>query len=109
MTDSGLFSGLHWTEGLSPRECTVTEIAELVESTKWAHKLSGKEVTTLSRYLCVCEAEKGAVIVREGGREAYLCLLIRGQVSIMKEAAKSETETDRLRKRREHVRRNVPD
>ena len=65
MTDSGLFSGFHWTEGLSPRECTVTEIAELVESTKWAHKLSGKEVTTLSRYLCVCEAEKGAVIVRE--------------------------------------------
>jgi CRP-like cAMP-binding protein len=87
MTVEELFSGFRWTEGLAPRNYTVAETAALIESTKWAHSLTGKEVLTLARYVGVCEAEKGAMIVREGGREAHVCLVIKGRVSIVKEGS----------------------
>src|SRR5207249_3255191 len=58
---------------------------KLLESTKWVDGLSGKEVETLSKYLQLCTANQGAVIVREGSTDAYLCLLVDGKVSVMKE------------------------
>ena len=71
--------------GLTPQKFTFLEISKLVESTNWGDALSGKEVETLSKYLRVCIAEKGTVIVRESSRDAFLCLLIDGMVSVMKE------------------------
>ena len=71
--------------GLIPQKLTFAQISKLLESTKWADALSGKEVETLSKYLRVGTAEKGTVLVREGSREAYLCLLIEGKVNVMKE------------------------
>ena len=64
-----------------------SQISKFVESTKWANTLNAKEVETLSNYLHVYRADKDAVIVREGRREAYLCLLVEGRVSVMKEGA----------------------
>jgi CRP-like cAMP-binding protein len=64
---------------------TRPQIAKLIKSTKWAEAFTAKEVATLSGYVQVCVAEKDAFIVREGGREAYMCLLIKGLVSIVKE------------------------
>src|SRR5258706_8280437 len=79
-----------WAEGLVGRTCTSAEIVELLEATKWVDSLSPAEVRVLARYLYVCEAAKGATVVQEGGHEAYLCVLIRGQVSIIKEGSDSK-------------------
>jgi CRP-like cAMP-binding protein len=85
MATGEVVSGLPTAKGLTARTCTVPEIVSLVESTKWGDSLSAREVETLSRYLHVCDAEKDTVIVREGGREPYLCLLVEGRVKIVKE------------------------
>jgi len=85
MAGSEIISGLPSAKGLLARACTVAEIVSLVESTKWADSLTAREVETLSRYLHVCDAQKDTVIVREGGREPYLCLLVEGRVRIVKE------------------------
>lgn len=72
---------------LAPQHSTLSEIVQLLESTKWADSLSGREVLELSKYLQVCIVEKGTIIVREGSRDAYLCLLVEGKVSVTKKAS----------------------
>ncbi len=76
-----------WPEGLIRRTCSVAEIVSFLETTKWMDSLKPNEARLLARYLYVCEAAQGATVVQEGGLEAYLCLLIRGRVSILKQAA----------------------
>jgi CRP-like cAMP-binding protein len=71
--------------GLTHQKSTFLDISKLLEGTKWVNGLSGKEVETFSRYLHLCTAEEGTVIVREGSTEAYLCLLVDGKVSVIKE------------------------
>jgi CRP/FNR family cyclic AMP-dependent transcriptional regulator len=85
MAEGEIISGLPWVKGLTEEEYTASQISKVVESTKWADNLSAKEIETLSRYLHLCTAEAGSVIVQQGRREAYLCLIVEGRVSIMKE------------------------
>jgi CRP-like cAMP-binding protein len=85
MADREIINGLPWSKGLTTRTSTEMEIRRLIESTNWADNLSGKEIETLAGYFHVCHAEADTVIVREGGREAYLCLLVEGQVKVVKE------------------------
>lgn len=66
-------------QGLPPRR-----IAELFESTKWGDDLSAKEVETLARYVHPCTLEKGATLVREGEKEAFLALLVTGKLDVLK-------------------------
>jgi CRP-like cAMP-binding protein len=87
MADAEIIQGLPGSNGLKVRECSLVEIVGLVESTKWSDRLAAKEVETLCRYLRVCDAERGATIVREGAREPYLCLIVEGRARIVKEAA----------------------
>jgi CRP-like cAMP-binding protein len=81
-------SGLFEEQGLEVQAYRPSQIAKFIESTKWADTLLAKEVETLSHYLHVYSAEKDTVIVREGRREAYLCLVVEGRVSVMKEGAR---------------------
>jgi len=84
MSSSEIISGFPTARGLTVERWSAAEISKLVASTKWGDAMTGKEVELLARYLHVCRAEKGAVIVREGGREAYLCLIVQGHSSIVK-------------------------
>src|SRR5438552_18727665 len=72
-------------ESAPKRGYTTAQIGKLLEDTKWAHNLSAKEVETLARYFHARSVEPGSFIVKEGSREAYLCLIVKGQVSIVKE------------------------
>jgi len=83
-------NGLPEEQGLQAQNYMRPQIIKIIESTKWAAGLSLKEIETLSLYVHVYKADKDTVIVREGRREAYLCLLVEGQVSIMKEGARAE-------------------
>src|SRR5438445_6757869 len=78
---------------LKPQPRDVPRTINLLETTKWADDLSRKEVEVLAGYLRLYTAEKGSVIVSEGSREIYLCLVVDGEVRIVKqgdrEAAKS--------------------
>jgi CRP/FNR family cyclic AMP-dependent transcriptional regulator len=78
---------------MKPQPRDVPGTIDLLETTKWADDLSGKEVEVLAGYFRLYTAEKGSVIVREGSRDVYLCLLLDGKVQVTKEgdshAAKS--------------------
>jgi len=87
VAEDDIFRGMPGAQGLTAQSYKLSQISEIVESTKWADGLSAKEIETLSRYLHVCTAEAGSVIVQQGRREAYLCLIVEGRVSIMKEGA----------------------
>jgi CRP/FNR family transcriptional regulator, cyclic AMP receptor protein len=80
-----------WPAGLIRRSCNTAEIVELLETTKWVDDFSPEQIRVLARYLYVCEAAKGAMVVQEGGLEGYLCLLINGRVSIVKAGADGRT------------------
>ena len=85
MAEKEIAKGLPWSQGLTALVYSQPQIRKLIESTKWADNLSPKEIDTLCGYFHVCSAERGTVIVREGGREPYLCLLIEGSVVVRKE------------------------
>jgi CRP/FNR family transcriptional regulator, cyclic AMP receptor protein len=80
-----------WPAGLVRRVCSTTEIAELLTGTSWVDSFAPDEIPVLARYLYVCEAAEGATIVQEGRHEAYLCLLVKGRVSIFKEGPDGKT------------------
>src|SRR5262245_14105421 len=70
---------------LKPKPRSLPETIELLETTKWADDLSRKEVEVLAGYFRLYTAEKGSVIMREGSRDVYLCLLLEGKVQVTKE------------------------
>jgi CRP/FNR family cyclic AMP-dependent transcriptional regulator len=88
MSSSEIISGFPASPGVTVGPSSMTEISKLVERTKWGDGMTGKEVELLARYLHICRAQQGAVIVREGGREAYLCLIIEGRCSVVKAGKK---------------------
>jgi CRP/FNR family transcriptional regulator, cyclic AMP receptor protein len=87
MAQDEIVEGFPWAKGITAQPYSLAEISNILESTSWADNLSGKEIAMLSRYLHVCTAEAGSIIVQQGRREAYLCLIIEGHVSVMKEGA----------------------
>ena len=59
-------------------------VSRLLESTKWADDFSAKEVDALARWFVAYTVDKGGAIVREGEREAFMCLIVEGKVSVTK-------------------------
>src|SRR5206468_12308689 len=70
---------------MKPQPRNMPRTIDLLETTKWADDLSRKEVEVLAGYFRLYTAEKGSVIVREGSRDVYLCLLLDGKVQVTKE------------------------
>jgi CRP-like cAMP-binding protein len=82
------------TTGLDPLTLPFEQISELIERTRWADGFSPRELESLAKYFRAYGAAKGTVIVEEGAREAHLCLIARGQVTILK--ASSDGEAKRI-------------
>lgn len=87
MARDQIVGGLPWSKGLEVQRDPLPEKCKVLERTKWADDLSAKEVETLSRYLHVYTAEAGSFIVQEGRHEAYMCLIVDGRVSVLKEGS----------------------
>jgi CRP/FNR family cyclic AMP-dependent transcriptional regulator len=82
------------TQGLDPLALPFEQINELIERTRWADGFSARELESLAKYFRAYAATKGAVVVQEGAREAHLCLIARGQVTIVK--ASSDGDAKRI-------------
>ena len=67
-------------------------IVDLIEGTRWTDGFSHAEVKTLSKYTHAYEAAEGARLVKEGAREAYLCLILKGKAQILKEKSARITQ-----------------
>jgi CRP-like cAMP-binding protein len=69
------------------------ERAELLEGTQWTEDLSWKEIEIFVRYLNTTKVRKDMPIFHEGAREAYMCILVKGSVNVMKQNEKQEGKT----------------
>jgi CRP-like cAMP-binding protein len=74
-------------------EEAVKERAELLEGTQWTEDLSWKEIENFVRYLDTSRIRKDVPIFHEGAREAYMCILVRGSVNVMKKNEKQQGKT----------------
>ena len=75
---------------------TEEELINLIDDTKWAGDFSREEVKSIAKYVTAYEAPSGVYLVREGKREAYLCLLLEGRVQIVKEKSFESRESAEL-------------
>lgn len=83
-------------KGLRKKFLPPEAIVDLIEGTRWADSFSHAEVKTLSKYTHAYEAAEGARLVKEGSREAYLCLILEGKAQILKEKSFDGTESARI-------------
>lgn len=67
---------------------TYRERARLLEQCQWGKELSWAQMENIARRLKTFEVKAGETIFREGDREPYLCLLVRGRVRIIKHDSK---------------------
>ena len=58
--------------------------AEALDRTAWAHGLSWAQTLQVARYCSFREAAAGETIVAEGGREAFLCVVVEGELEVVK-------------------------
>ncbi|CAK0763021.1 Cyclic AMP receptor-like protein [Gammaproteobacteria bacterium] len=62
---------------------------DFLTQTPWANGMSHSEVQTLSSYMKVLQALKGEVILKEGGSESFMCIIVEGKVQVVKENTKN--------------------
>lgn len=68
----------------------VTLRANLLEKTQWANEFAFLEIETLAEYLQLRLVEKGALVFREGDRDATLFVIAEGKVGIFKAGARKQ-------------------
>lgn len=61
------------------------EIPRLLEKSGWMDDLASGQQQVMARYLGAYRAPKGKAIFQEGAREAFLCVVVSGKVTISKE------------------------
>lgn len=64
--------------------------AELLERTQWAHEFSFLEIEKLAEYLQSRHVAKGALVFREGDRDATLFVIAEGKVGVFKAGARKQ-------------------
>lgn len=57
---------------------------EMIEGTRWTEGLSHGQLETLARYMDSFEVGEGDLILPEGGRDAYMLLVVSGKVNVVK-------------------------
>ncbi len=73
-------------------------ICEIFSITPWADGLSVAERQYLSGYLKLTTYPQGEVILKEGRREAYMCIIVAGQVDVVKDDYKKKKSLTTLNK-----------
>lgn len=58
--------------------------AEALDRTAWARGLSWAQTLEVARYCSFLEATAGETIVTEGAREAFLCVVVEGELEVVK-------------------------
>jgi CRP/FNR family transcriptional regulator, cyclic AMP receptor protein len=72
-------------ETMIPAASSLAERAELLERCQWIPELSWRQIENLARYLRGAKTPRGGTIIREGSRDAFMCIIVDGKVHIIKE------------------------
>ncbi len=63
---------------------TSEELAEILDGTNWATDFSWRQIRQISKHLRAYKARKGNVLFEEGEIDQSMCLIVKGQVNIVK-------------------------
>ena len=81
---------LHQLEQIGIGRGFVDELCNMLESTVLFHEFSHTEIKTLAKFVHAYRAPKGTLLMKEGERDSYVCIISKGRVDIFKEAQESE-------------------
>jgi len=73
--------------GLLARErknLSILEKSELLDATRWSMEFSFERIKKLVRYMSVYEVPPDTVLFREGAKDAYMVLIVKGRVDVIK-------------------------
>jgi CRP/FNR family transcriptional regulator, cyclic AMP receptor protein len=74
--------------GLENAGLNADEICELIDETQWSLEFSHKQIEIIAQFMGAYIVKKKQVVFQEGQQESYMCLLIRGRVSVIKKSEK---------------------
>jgi CRP-like cAMP-binding protein len=63
---------------------TSNERAEILDGTNWAKDFSWPQICQISKHMHAYKARKGNVLFEEGEIDQSMCLIVKGQVNIVK-------------------------
>lgn len=63
---------------------TARDRMDMIGRVRWASDLNWSELVRVAQFFDACHVEAGATVFREGDHEAYMCLVVEGQVDIIK-------------------------
>lgn len=72
-------------------ETSIKERSELLSESPWAEGMSAHELQTISVYMKLVRIARGGTILKEGGSESLLSIIIKGKVQVMKENNKNQS------------------
>jgi CRP-like cAMP-binding protein len=64
--------------------------AELLEKTQWANEFAFNEIERLAEYLQARQVKRGALVFREGDKDATLFVVAAGKVGVFKAGARKQ-------------------
>ncbi len=68
---------------------TTQQRTDLMEKTNWTREFGTKEIENLAKYIQLAQSPKGMPVIREGVREAFMCIIVSGSVNVVKEDMQS--------------------
>jgi CRP-like cAMP-binding protein len=66
------------------RNLSIIEKSELLDATRWSMEFSFEQIKKLVRYMSVYEVPPGTVLFCEGQKDAYMVLIVKGRVDVIK-------------------------
>jgi CRP-like cAMP-binding protein len=79
--------------GVKRLELPTKKIVELADNTRWSDAFSLDEIEAMAEYMLVYQVDNNAVVVKEGSREAFLCILVKGKMGVFKESSDQSTRS----------------
>lgn len=66
------------------RDLSIVQKADLLDATRWSLEFSFEQIKKLVRYMSVYEVPQETVLFREGEKNAYMVLIVKGRVDVVK-------------------------
>lgn len=66
------------------KNLSIVQKAELLDATRWSLEFSFEQIKKLVRYMSVYEVPAETVLFREGDKNAYMVLIVKGRVDVVK-------------------------
>ena len=80
----------HQFEEIGIGSSFTTQLCNMLEDTVLFHEFSHAEIETLARFVHAYRVPAGALLMKEGERDSYICIISKGRVDIIKETQESE-------------------